>query len=113
MIERLYELRYLDDDAFARSRAGGLARRGFGPRAILARLAEAGVRGESAREGVEEAIGGDEPLHVKEALDRRLKGRSPADLDPKERLRLQRWLAGRGFSLSAIRRAFEATDDGI
>lgn len=108
VIARLQELRYLDDGAFARARAGSLARRGFGPRAIFAKLSEAGVRGEQAKDGVDEAIGDDEVALVRDALERRLRGRPLGELDPKERLRLQRWLAGRGFSLSAIRKVWDA-----
>lgn len=102
---RLHELRYLDDGAFAKARAGGLVRRGFGPRAISARLSEAGVSGELAKDGIEEAVGADEAVHAADALGRRLRGRRFAELDQKERLKLQRWLAGRGFSLAAIRKA--------
>lgn len=105
VIERLHELRYLDDAAFARSRAGSLARRGFGPQAIASKLAQAGVRGETARDGLREAVAGDEPALARDALEKRLRGRRFAELDPKERLKLQRWLAGRGFSSGAIRSA--------
>ena len=106
VIERLRELRYLDDDSFARQRARGLAARGFGPLAASSRLALAGVSQEHARRGVEEAFESETEL-ARQALGRRLKGRAPGELDRKERERLLRWLAGRGFSPSAIRAAFQ------
>jgi len=102
---RLRELRYLDDAAFARARAESLARRGFGPRAIAAKLAEAGVRGEVARLGTSEGLPDDERALAGAALERRLRGRSFASLDRKDQLRLARWLAGRGFSPGAVRAA--------
>ncbi|HEY0839997.1 MAG TPA: regulatory protein RecX [Vulgatibacter sp.] len=105
VLVRLRELRYLDDDAFARQRARGLAARGFGPLAAASRLALAGVSHEDTRRGVEEAFD-EETTLARRALERRLKGRGQDELDRKERDRLLRWLAGRGFSPSAIRAAF-------
>ncbi|WP_373044712.1 regulatory protein RecX [Vulgatibacter sp.] len=107
VIERLGELRYLDDAAFARARAGSLARRGFGPRAIAVKLSQAGVRGEAARQGTSAGIGEDERELARAALEKRLKGRAFAALDRKEQARLARWLAGRGFSPGAVRAACE------
>lgn len=105
VIVRLWELRYLDDEAFARARTRSLARRGYGPGAISRKLALAGVRPEIAREGVREEIGAEEGGLARAALERRLRGRPFATLDPKEQARLLRWLASRGFSPSAIRKA--------
>ncbi|AKU90216.1 regulatory protein RecX [Vulgatibacter incomptus] len=107
VVARLRELRYLDDPAFARQRAGSLARRGFGPRAVELRLARAGLAGELAQHGIREAFGADEARLAREALARRLGDRPSDGLDVKERARLFRWLAGRGFSPGAIRAAFE------
>ena len=104
-LQRLLELRYLDDEAFAKAKAGSLARQGFGPRAITARLAQAGVRGDAAAAGLERAVEPGEAELATAALEKRLKGRAFSSLDPKEKLRLQRWLIGRGFSGSAIRAA--------
>ena len=105
VIVRLLELRYLDDAGYARARAGSLARRGFGPRAIAAKLAQAGVRGEVAREGTREGLPEDERTLARAALEKRLRGRAYASLDRKEQARHARWLAGRGFSSAAIRAA--------
>lgn len=105
VIERLRELRYLDDASYARARAGSLARRGFGPRAIAAKLSQAGVRGEVARQGTTDGLPDDEKALARAALERRLKGRAFRALDRSEQARYARWLAGRGFSPAAIRAA--------
>lgn len=103
-IARLLELRYLDDAAFAIGRAADLARRGYGPRAIEARLAAAGVRGAPASDGAARAVG-DEVALARAALERRLRGRAFAALERAEQARLLRWLVGRGFSPGAARAA--------
>ncbi len=102
VIARLMELRYLDDASFARARARGLASRGFGPRAVAFKLAGAGVGKEVAAGSIEEAYGDTEVSLARAALERRLRGRSFRSLEPKERDRLLRWLASRGFSARAI-----------
>ncbi|TZG26239.1 regulatory protein RecX [Sphingomonas montanisoli] len=43
IVERMTELRYVDDEVFARSRAESLSRRGYGGHRIAAALAAAGV----------------------------------------------------------------------
>ncbi|HWV38659.1 MAG TPA: regulatory protein RecX [Vulgatibacter sp.] len=111
VVARLQELRYLDDDAFARARARGLAARGFGPLAARSKLALAGVPPHRIEAGVAEAFEREGAL-ARQALARRLAGRPPGDLERKERERLLRWLAGRGFSPSAIRAAFAGDGRG-
>lgn len=116
VVARLIELRYLDDEAFARGRAQALARRGFGPRAVAFRLAQAGVAEGDRRAGVEEVDADEEALAL-QALERRLRGRAFGDLDAREQLRLRRWLASRGFSSTAVRsacqRSFDPDRDGV
>ncbi|MEJ7933088.1 RecX family transcriptional regulator [Sphingobium sp. AN558] len=43
LVERLGELRYVDDAAYATMKSGALARRGFGPRRVEQALREAGI----------------------------------------------------------------------
>lgn len=53
IVERMAALGYVDDRAFAETRAAGLARRGYGPRRIADALRMAGIDeadGEAARE---------------------------------------------------------------
>jgi len=43
IVERLVELRYVDDEAFAKARTGSLLRRGYGKRRVNEALRHAGV----------------------------------------------------------------------
>jgi regulatory protein len=43
LVRRFVELGYVDDEAFARAKAGGLLRRGYGPRKIAQALGAAGI----------------------------------------------------------------------
>lgn len=51
IVSRHTELGYIDDAAYARSKAGGLLRRGYGPRRVRQALGEAGID-EATREDV-------------------------------------------------------------
>jgi len=57
LVERLAELRYVDDRAFAAGRAASLGRRGYGERRVLSALAAAGIGEEDGREAREQARG--------------------------------------------------------
>lgn len=54
LVGRLVELGYIDDEAYARARSGGLLRRGYGQRRIGRALYAAGI-GEEVREAVRPA----------------------------------------------------------
>jgi regulatory protein len=43
LVNRLCELRYVDDAAYAAARSGSLLRRGYGPRRVAQALGEAGI----------------------------------------------------------------------
>jgi regulatory protein len=101
-------LGYLDDAAFARARARALAGSGrVGPRLAAQRLARAGVPPADARRAVDAAFAeeGDEAERCRALALRRLRGADPRALDPAGLRRLARFLAGRGFSGSAVARA--------
>lgn len=51
IVERLIELRYIDDEAYAQSKAGSLLRRGYGARRVNEALRAAGIE-ENVREDV-------------------------------------------------------------
>ena len=55
LVERLAELRYVDDEAFAVSRAASLGRRGYGERRVRDALAAAGIGDEDGRKAREQA----------------------------------------------------------
>jgi regulatory protein len=48
IVARMAELRYIDDEAFARMRAEGLTRRGYGPQRVTLALRHAGITDEDA-----------------------------------------------------------------
>jgi regulatory protein len=113
VIAWLRELRYLDDDAYARARARSLVARGrLGPRAAELRLRAAGLSAEAARGAVAGAVleageAGGEPPEValcRQLATRRLRGADPRTLDDAGRRRLGRFLLGRGFSGSVVSR---------
>ena len=112
----LRDLRYLDDESFARCRARALVASGrVGPRMAERRLQQAGIDAGAARAAVagalaEEAPGGEATLC--RALAERRAGGVPLDrLDPRARGRLARYLLGRGFSGAAVARALGGFDD--
>jgi regulatory protein len=101
VLEKLLAWGYLNDEAFAAQRAASLARRGFGSRAVAAKLSAAGVSA-SLVQGEARRSKADEVELARQALERRLRGARFQDLEPKARQRLLRWLASRGFSAEAI-----------
>jgi regulatory protein len=101
----LRDLRYLDDDAFARDRAASLVAPGrLGPRMAERRLVAAGIPRDAARRAVREALGDEETKRCRLLAERRAgAARSvPDDLDDREKARLSRFLLGRGFSGRAV-----------
>jgi regulatory protein len=106
----LRDLRYLDDDAFARDRAASLVAPGrLGPRMAERRLVAAGIPRDAARRAVREALGEDETKRCRLLAERRAgavpgagPGTVPDDLGEREKARLSRFLLGRGFSGRAV-----------
>lgn len=111
----LRELRYLDDEAFARARARGLTAPGkLGPRAAERRLLAAGVAPASARGAVAAALAeapGGEAARCRALAERRARGQPLGDLDERARARLARFLLGRGFSGPAVARTLGGFED--
>jgi regulatory protein len=124
-LERLGQLGYLDDAAFARwwgEQRDRHAPRGH--RLIEAELRQRGVPREvieeyrdmhAAPERVveDEGLPANEPDRAREALDRHLRGR-PMPTDAKARQRIGMYLMRRGFDSDTVRatiRAAGATDD--
>jgi regulatory protein len=70
---------------------------------VLQKIRQAGIDGDLAEAAVQEVFEEvDESALLDRALERRLRGRSPQDLDEKARARVVRGLAAQGFSLDAI-----------
>ena len=105
MVAWLRDLRYLDDDAFARDRAASLVAPGrLGPRMAERRLVAAGIPRDAARRAVREALGDEETKRCRLLAERRAgaAGAVPDDLGEREKARLSRFLLGRGFSGRAV-----------
>ena len=113
-------LGYLDDTALAKAlAASALAPGKYGPRKAEQRLLAAGIPAQAAKEAVREALLGEEgrkPWVAEQDLCRTLAERRVSvplgELDPKERGRLARFLAGRGFGGSAVAAVLGLYQDG-
>jgi regulatory protein len=92
-LQRLRELRYLDDRRFANGAAEQSARRGYGSAYVRAQLAAKGVADGLIDEAVHAAFD-DEPALARRALTRRYPD-TPSR--PQERMRAVRFLLRRGF----------------
>ena len=110
-VARLKELRYMDDRQEAAARARSLVGRGEAPRRAIKRLVGQGVSEADARAAAEEAREGrSEDELAALALERKLRGRVPADEG--EKRRLFRALVAKGHRPSAAARALGIEWDG-
>ncbi len=115
VIEKLLDLNYLDDTEFAGQWARHLAfNLLYGNRRIEASLREKGI----PEEIIEKADSKNrEELEEKAALSRvlnkKIKGFETRNLDCKQKARLARMLAGRGFPTSLIYEALRNTQEDI
>jgi regulatory protein len=116
-------LGYLDDEAYARTRARALVSPGrLGPRLAERRLVAAGIDPARARAAVAAAVadagleaGGDAggEAALCRVLAEKRAGGDVAALDDRARRRLARFLLGRGFSGSAVARTLGVYDDSV
>ena len=108
LVRRYVELGYVDDEAFARARSGGLLRRGYGARRVGQALAAAGIAGE-VRERVR-ASGADQRRAA--LLLARKRGFGPFGLEPLDRARREKQIAAMlraGHPLDSARELVDAT----
>jgi regulatory protein len=105
-IAKLKSDRTLDDRRVARAIARmESAIRHRGRARVIQKIRQAGIDSDTAEDAVREVfeeVNEDDLLD--RALQRRLRGQSPADLDDKGRARIVRGLAAQGFRLEAILR---------
>lgn len=110
-IAKCRRLGYLDDDAFARQRARHLAEGLLlGDRRIVRDLAERGIGQGLAREALADAR---KELSEEEALCKVLAKEGPKVREERDRARLARRLAGKGFPLSLIREKLLKREDAF
>jgi regulatory protein len=70
---------------------------------VLQKVRQAGINNDTAEDAVREVFDEvDEGALLDRALERRLRGKEPRELDEKGRARVVRGLAAQGFSLDAI-----------
>jgi regulatory protein len=70
---------------------------------IIQKIRQAGIDGDTAADAVGEVFEDvDEQVVLERALERRLRGKSPRDLDDKSRARIVRGLMAQGFRLEAV-----------
>jgi len=103
-IARLSNDRTLDDRrvAVAAARLEGAIRR-RGRRRVLQRVQQLGVSASVAKSAVDEVFEGiDEQALLEAALERKLKGADPRELDEKAKARIVRSLVGQGFDAGHI-----------
>ena len=107
-LQRLEELKLVDDSALAPLLADFMVRKGWGSRKALYRMKQKGIAGDLAVEAVGEAYSeSDEEAMAIEAAAK--KDRSLGDKDRlKKKASVARHLAQKGFSAGVIRRALEA-----
>ncbi|HSG34733.1 MAG TPA: RecX family transcriptional regulator, partial [Sphingomonadaceae bacterium] len=109
LVARYVELGYVDDEGFARARAGGLLRRGYGPRRVGQALRAAGID-EEIRGRVESGS----LEHRKAALIMaRKRGFGPFAAEPPDRERREKQIAAMlraGHSFASARALVDADD---
>ena len=103
-IARLKEDRTLDDCRVARALArmeSAIKHRGRAR--VMRKIRQAGIAASIAEDAVNEVFEDvDEHQLLIKALDRRLRGKTPRDLDERGRARIVRGLMAQGFSLESI-----------
>ncbi|MBI5070979.1 MAG: regulatory protein RecX [Deltaproteobacteria bacterium] len=121
VVEWLRRLGYLDDRGWAEATARALLRPGrLGPRAAERRLLAAGIPAAQAKEQIAAALaeaggagaGSPEVVLCRALAERRTRGAAPAELPPKERVRLARFLLSRGFGGEAVHRVVGLPEEG-
>lgn len=113
-------LGYLDDAAYALAQARALLAPGkLGPLKVESRLVQAGIAAGEARKAVRQVLEGEEgraPAAAEKELCRTLaerRARRPlGELDDRERARLARFLAGRGFGGAVVAAVLGIYSDG-
>lgn len=107
LVERYVELGYIDDEGYARARAGGLLRRGYGPRRVSQALGAAGID-----EEIRETIRASEAEERRAALTlARKRGFGPFGVERPDRERREKQIAAMlraGHSIAAARALLDA-----
>ncbi len=109
VLENLAGKGYLDDARFAARFGGALARENhLGSQGIQRKLFQKGISPEIIRQVLSDLEAEVSPaLRLRRTLEKKLRGRSPAEISPKEKRNLAAYLQGRGFSWGDISSAMQ------
>lgn len=110
LVARYVELGYIDDATYAQSRAGGLLRRGYGPRRVSQDLTAAGID-EHLREDVAPDELGKRQAAFNLAKKRRFGPFYREELDPKRRDKQIAAMLRAGHSFDIVRRVMDAASE--
>lgn len=111
-VERLRDLGYLDDEAYARAYARGRFKsKGHGPQRVRSDLRRRGIEAPLVEAAVEEAFNPDEVLEAARTQAAKRWPRLQREADPyKRRNKLFDFLLRRGFSYDVARQAVEEVE---
>lgn len=110
LVARYIELGYIDDAAYAASRAGGLLRRGYGPRRVSQDLYAAGID-EHLREDVAPDEAGKREAALNLARKRRFGPFCREELDQKRRDKQIAAMLRAGHSFDIVRAVMDARNE--
>lgn len=113
LVERLAALRYVDDKAFAASRAASLGRRGYGERRVREALAAAGIGEEDGADACEQARGGAWESALRFAEKRRIGPFAERELDRPAREKALAAMLRAGHPVDIARRLVTARPGAI
>ncbi|RMH49227.1 MAG: recombinase RecX [Bacteroidetes bacterium] len=111
-LERLVELGYLDDAAYARAYVRGRFRsRGYGPARLRSELMRRGVPRALVEAAVQELLEEEDPLEAARSQARRRWARLAREADSRRRRKkLSDFLLRRGFTYDTVRRVVDELD---
>src|SRR4051812_7513335 len=113
LVERFAELGYVDDGAFAASRAASLARRGYGERRVADALRAAGVGGEEAEAALAAARDEAWAAALRFAERKRLGPYSAAPPDREARHKAAAAMLRAGHPLDLVRRLLDVSPGDV
>lgn len=108
LVERMAELRYVDDRAFATARASSLGRRGYGERRVREALRAAGIEESDAEDARDQARSGAWEAALRFAERRRIGPFAAEAADPAKREKALAAMLRAGHPMSIARRLVSA-----
>jgi regulatory protein len=113
LVEKLAALRYVDDQAFAASRAAALGRRGYGVRRVSEAFRAAGIEEEDGQAALSDARDGAWAAALRFAERRRIGPFAAAPVDPATRHKAAGAMLRAGHAYDVVRRLLNASPGEI